>query len=289
MAQPPSFPLYVGDYLTGTMSLSPAERGAYMDCLCYQWEVAGVPADDLDRLARVMRCPPGEARKLWANIADKFQKGADGLYRNARVEVEREKKQRWHKTRKANGEKGGRPRKQQTTSEPPHRITSEHPQNLVGHVPSPSPSESTTQTDARSPELSPPAASRRGYANPHGFRTDLTAAASIVVGDGQIISVPASWAQKACREYRLTLTDIDTFAAWAKSWVAQHGFEDAGKRLAWLDARLAEWRLTRRAAAASSAAVDDTERLLAERAELRASLPPVAEVVEGLRAGRAKR
>jgi len=132
-------------------------------------------------------------------------------------------------------------------------------------------------------------ARRRSYADPQGFRTDLNAAAHIVVGEGQVVSVPATWAQKACREYGLTLKDIDAFAVWTKAWIAQHGFEDGGKRLPWLDARLAEWRSTRRAAGASDAAFEATEKLLAEQAKRRANLEPVETVLEGLRAGRASR
>lgn len=118
MAQPPAFPFYVQDYLTGTTVLSPAERGVYVDCLCYQWEVDGVPGDDVARLARVMRCTPAEARKLWPAIRDKFERGDDGLYRNARLEREREVKAAWQEAKRQSGRAGGLAKAQRKASTP---------------------------------------------------------------------------------------------------------------------------------------------------------------------------
>lgn len=86
---------------------------------------------------------------------------------------------------------------------------------------------------------------RSSYGDPHGFRIDPTAAALIDLGGERVVSVPAGWATKACREYGLTDADVQAFAQWCGAYTRRHGFEDGGKRLAWLDARLAEWRAER--------------------------------------------
>lgn len=134
-----------------------------------------------------------------------------------------------------------------------------------------------------------PSPRRSSHGDPFGMRLDRNAAAHIVVGEGQMVSIPASWATKACREYGLTLDQIDTFATWCTAYVRAEGFEDGGKRLPWLDARLAEWRRTRRSTADSDVAARRTEEFLAEQAEHRAKRGTADEILEGLRAGRAQR
>lgn len=255
-SKPPSFPFYGQDFQTGTMAFTPAERGVYVDCLWHQWSSGGVPADDLRRLAQVMRCTPAEAKKHWVALAPKFVKGDDGLYRNARLEVVRAEKQAWHESRRTNGGKGGRPPKQQRSTEP----SGSEDENLVVPYSLSSSSEPTVQSDAR--EAAPVVAvvetrERKRYGDPHGFRVDPNAAALIAIGDGRAVSIPEGWAGKARREYGLGFEDIDAFASWCKGYVQRHGFEDGGKRLAWLDARLAEFRAERKARRSSD---DDAQR-----------------------------
>jgi uncharacterized protein YdaU (DUF1376 family) len=79
--------LYARDFLTGTMTMSPAEVGAYMRCLCYQWDVDGIPADDATQLARIIGAPVDDALALWSVVRKKFRKLKDGLYWNARLEA----------------------------------------------------------------------------------------------------------------------------------------------------------------------------------------------------------
>lgn len=117
-SKPPSFPFYGQDYQTGTMTMTPAERGAYVDCLWHQWAAGGVPADDMTRLAGAMRCSVSMARKLWPALASKFERGDDGLWRNPRLEKVRAEKQRYHDAQKGNGAKGGRPANPETQTKP---------------------------------------------------------------------------------------------------------------------------------------------------------------------------
>lgn len=62
-----------------------------MRCLNHQWECGGVPADDVDRLARILGASIDETRALWLTVRSKFRKHTDGLYWNARLEVIRGK------------------------------------------------------------------------------------------------------------------------------------------------------------------------------------------------------
>jgi hypothetical protein len=209
-----------------------------MDCLCYQWEVGGVPGDDMERLARVMRCTVAEARRTWPVIASKFNKGDDGLYRNARLESVREEKRVWHESRKKNGARGGRPPKQETTSEPSGNLVV----NLV--VPSSS-SSSSVPTEQRDAHATPPR--RRPMGDPFGFKPDPNMAALIDLGEGRTVAIPESWAKKARDGYRLSFDDIGVFAKWLGARQQRLGgvIDDEGKRLPWLDARLGEWLATK--------------------------------------------
>lgn len=98
----PWFQFYYQDFLVGAACLSLAERGAYITLICHQWTRGSIP-DDATVRARLLGCSKREADAAWAGIASKFQQGADGAWRNPRVEVEREK-QAQHR---ANGARGG--------------------------------------------------------------------------------------------------------------------------------------------------------------------------------------
>jgi len=80
----PYFPLYPSDLLGGTFAMSAAELGAYIRLLCYQWQGGSLP-NDPERLAQL----GGHA--FASAVASKFDKGPDGMLRNARLEAEREK------------------------------------------------------------------------------------------------------------------------------------------------------------------------------------------------------
>lgn len=257
MAQPPSFPLYVQDYLTGTMSLTPAERGVYVDCLCYQWEVAGVPGDDPSRLALVMRTSPAEARKLWAVVKTKFERCEDGLYRNTRLERERVAKKKWHETRQANGAKGGRPPKQQTSSEPSGY---EIPNHMVPSSSSSS-SEPTVQ-DSRGPAPVGPERPRRP--NPYAH-AQVQAPNGRAFWEGPIFSIPHEWARKtlAAANGRAAGSTIVLFATALTERLQRDGGEAPTKGfLGWLDAEWTAHRDKQAVTASSATAIDSTQAML---------------------------
>lgn len=114
---------------------------------------------------------------------------------------------------------------------------------------------------------------RAGYGDPHGQRLDPSAAFHLVGAEGQLVSVPVAWAQRASREHGLSVDRLDAeFRPWAGAWIRQHGYQPPnGNKLAWLDARLADWQ-----AATAAPAVDPweakTARWRQEMAERKAML-----------------
>lgn len=114
---------------------------------------------------------------------------------------------------------------------------------------------------------------RAGHGDPHGFRRDPNEAALIDLGGERVVSVPAGWATKACREYGLTDADIQAFAKWCAGYVQRHGFEDGGKRLAWLDARLADFRAER---TKPNDGLRPASEWIADRAKRDAEIPEIS-------------
>ncbi len=110
--QAPAFSFYAKDFIAGTLTLSLAERGAYITLLAYQWDNGKVPNDPIAR-ARILGCPPRQSDALWLGIAGKFFQCDDGAWRNARLEGERLKQAERRAALALNGAKGGRPRNQQ--------------------------------------------------------------------------------------------------------------------------------------------------------------------------------
>ena len=136
---------------------------------------------------------------------------------------------------------------------------------------------------------SAPAPKRLSYADPHGQRLDPTAAAHVVVGPEQVVAIPGHWWTKAKREYRLTDADLDPFVAFLKGYTQRHGFEDGGKRLPWLDARLADFRAER---ANPNDGLRPASEWIAERMKRDAEIPEISaerrrELLRPVRAGRA--
>jgi uncharacterized protein YdaU (DUF1376 family) len=105
----PAFSFYAKDFMFGTVAMSLAERGAYITLLAYQWDHGTVPTKPAI-LGRVLGCTAAQATKLWAGIGGKFKCGADGLWRNQRLELERVKQAERRAALTANGRLGGRPK-----------------------------------------------------------------------------------------------------------------------------------------------------------------------------------
>jgi uncharacterized protein YdaU (DUF1376 family) len=138
----PAFQFYADDYLVGTMTMTLPEKGAYMDCLAYQWSVGAVPGDDPKALARVMRCTTAEAKRVWLIVSSKFVRDEDGGWRNRRLEKERDKQAAYRYSRIESGRKGGLARGKVTSSSPTVVDVSFATANTLAKPSSPSPSPS---------------------------------------------------------------------------------------------------------------------------------------------------
>lgn len=300
-AHPPAFQFYPGDWLSGTLTFTLAEEGAYLRCISHQWLTGGVPADDMTRLAGVIRVTPAQARKLWDVIGGKFDRGTDGLWRNAKLEAVRTAQQEFHNGAAERGRAGAKARWQKHGSgiaEPLAEPSDSHCSSTAQAMPKNGSSSSSSvlaskneASNARAgvPLDGQPPAQRTSYRDPHGFRIDPNAAALIALGGERVVSVPAGWATKACREYGLTDADIQAFAKWCAGYVQRHGFEDGGKRLAWLDARLADFRQER---AKPNDGLRPASEWLAERQKRDAEIPEISaerrrELLRPVRGGQA--
>lgn len=106
LGKSPAFRFYPSDFMMGTMGFSAEERGAYMTLLCVQWDRGGLP-DDVEQCARLAGIPPERLGLIWV----KFGLCDDGMRRNRRLELEREKQVAFRARQSENGKNGGRGRK----------------------------------------------------------------------------------------------------------------------------------------------------------------------------------
>lgn len=101
----PAFSFYAKDFLMGTATMSLAARGAYITLLAYQWDRGSVPGTAVE-LARVWGCTTLLAKKLWVIVGARFVQGEDGQWRNARLELERQKQAARREALATNGRRG---------------------------------------------------------------------------------------------------------------------------------------------------------------------------------------
>jgi len=71
----PAFQFYPKDYQAdeNVRLMSPAERGWYVDLMCFEWIEGSIP-DDPDELARLVGAQPTQFRKAWERIGPCFKK-----------------------------------------------------------------------------------------------------------------------------------------------------------------------------------------------------------------------
>lgn len=97
----PAFLFYTSDFLTGVTLMNYEQRGKYITLLCLQHQNGHLSEEDMLAI-----CGKRD-KKIFA----KFVKDEEGLYYNERVDVEKEKRRNYVKSRVDNGQKGGRPKK----------------------------------------------------------------------------------------------------------------------------------------------------------------------------------
>jgi uncharacterized protein YdaU (DUF1376 family) len=79
-----AFLFYYKDFLASTAAMSPAEVGAYMRLLCYQWEHGTIPNDER-KVARIISGGT-KAATLWRGIKDRFSILTEDGWQNAKLE-----------------------------------------------------------------------------------------------------------------------------------------------------------------------------------------------------------
>lgn len=103
----PYCPFFIGDFLVAVTGWPTDRVGAYALALFYQFEKGGIPDDDGERM-RIFHAPSrAVARRLWAEIKEKFYL-RDGKYWNPKMEAVRaEAVRQWQdkQTRARNGAK----------------------------------------------------------------------------------------------------------------------------------------------------------------------------------------
>lgn len=140
MSKPDTWmPLYIGDYLQDTTRLSTEQHGAYLLLIMDYWTNGPLPDDDA-ALAQVTRLQPAAWKKTRPVIA-RFFSIEDGEWRHKRIDEEHARALKFVEKQKANGAKGGRPRKTQTeTQNKPMGFDRDNPDDKPNKTPSPSPS-----------------------------------------------------------------------------------------------------------------------------------------------------
>jgi len=89
----PAFLMYSSRFLSGILTLTMAERGAFITLLCYQWLDGSIPKD-FDRLALIC---PGLTPEIWEGIKHKFIVKKGPLLINKRLEIIRKESKNYSK------------------------------------------------------------------------------------------------------------------------------------------------------------------------------------------------
>ena len=98
--KPPAFQFYPADFLGGVATMSQAEIGAYILLLCEQWNHGSIPVQP-DRQQNAAKGAVSD------HVIAKFKRGADGEFRNERLEVERQKQADYREKQRLKGVASG--------------------------------------------------------------------------------------------------------------------------------------------------------------------------------------
>lgn len=208
-------PLYISDYLGDTTHLNTEQHGAYLLLLMTAWKRGGFLPSDQAQLAAIARLDVVKWRKI-ANTVLPFFTLEDGQLIQRRLAEEYADAVAVHEAQKANGAKGGRPKK--TTHEKPMGFDSLNPSPKPTHnpdeTPSPSPSKAS-ETIVSGASADPIWGSglaflvRKGIPMPQARSLlgklkkevgDIRAGALLADAETEDISNPAPWLMQAAKQ-----------------------------------------------------------------------------------------
>lgn len=106
-------PFNVADYIKDTRHLTAAERGAYVELICYLWTNDGALANDPKRVFRLTGLSPREWALSRATLLEFFTL-VDGVYRHKRVDQEIERARIFIEQKRAAGKASGKARSERT-------------------------------------------------------------------------------------------------------------------------------------------------------------------------------
>lgn len=119
MKKAPAMPVYTKDFDTDerVLMMDLAEEGAYFRLLRLQWREGSIPAD-IPSIARILRVPPAQARRVWVKVGPCFKAHPEqaGRLVNGKTERVREEQAAYLKGKSDAGKKGASSRWQ---SHPP--------------------------------------------------------------------------------------------------------------------------------------------------------------------------
>lgn len=97
------FPIWVGDWVVGTLGWTAEEKGHYLTLLVVQWDQGLLPAT----LTELERLSPGISA-VWNRLSEKFEACSDGNLRNLKLESVRNEQIERHEKAVKSGRKGGK-------------------------------------------------------------------------------------------------------------------------------------------------------------------------------------
>ena len=92
MSKDPAFLFYSSDFLTGTALMTDEQIGKYIKLLCYQHQMGHLSERDMLKICKTYD----------EDIFSKFEKDEDGLFFNARLSQEVEKRKAYSESRRQN-------------------------------------------------------------------------------------------------------------------------------------------------------------------------------------------
>lgn len=92
MAKDPAVLFYTSDFISGTLTMSDAQRGRYITLLCLQHQQGSLTEEDMLNICKTYD----------AKVFSKFTKDQDGTYYNERMRVECDKRKKYSESRRKN-------------------------------------------------------------------------------------------------------------------------------------------------------------------------------------------